>query len=134
MSEVSDVEIGKLIEKVDQLSVDVRENNIRIDCLEKQLTRTKGFGVGLAVGLIGVSSATASFITKRMGQYYFWLLKHLGLSGGLRHYRQKWTDWLESRAEQYQRWKPRPSNVALRYITLRNSLQTRPRSKKPLKD
>ena len=66
MSEVSDVEIGKLIEKVDQLSVDVRENNIRIDCLEKQLTRTKGFGVGLAVGLIGVSSATASFITKWM--------------------------------------------------------------------
>jgi hypothetical protein len=68
MSNVTDVEIGKLIEKVDQLSYEVRENNNRIDCLEKQLVRTKGFGVGLAVGLIGVSSATASIITKWMGQ------------------------------------------------------------------
>ena len=68
MSEVTDVEIGKLIEKVDQLSVAVKENNTRIDSLEKQLVRTKGFGVGLAVGLIGVSSATASIITKWMGQ------------------------------------------------------------------
>lgn len=66
MSEVSDVEIGRLIEKVEKMENTLRENNNRIDCLEKQLVKTKGFGVGLAVGLIGVSSATASFVTKWM--------------------------------------------------------------------
>ena len=66
MSEVSDVEIGRLIEKVEKMENTLRENNNRIDCLEKQLVKTKGFGVGLAGGLIGVSSATASFVTKWM--------------------------------------------------------------------
>ena len=66
MSEVSDVEIGRLIEKVEKMENTLRENNNRIDCLEKQLVKTKGFGVGLAVGLIGVSSATAYFVTKWM--------------------------------------------------------------------
>jgi hypothetical protein len=64
MTEVSDIEIGRLIEKVEMMEQTLRENNNRIDCLEKQFTKTKGFGLGLAVGLIGVSSATASFVTK----------------------------------------------------------------------
>jgi len=66
MSEVSDIEMGRMLEKMDSLEQAVRENNQRLDSLEAQLAKTKGFGLGLAVGLIGVSSATASFITKWM--------------------------------------------------------------------
>ena len=55
-----------VIEKVEQLSVEVRELNHRTACLEAQITKTKGFGFGLAVGLIGVSSGTAAIITKWM--------------------------------------------------------------------
>ena len=66
MSEVSDLEMGRMREKLDSMEAAVRENNERIENLEQQLAKTKGFGLGLAVGLIGVSSATASFITKWM--------------------------------------------------------------------
>ncbi len=66
MSEVSDLEMGRMLEKLDSMEAAVRENNERIENLEQQLAKTKGFGLGLAVGLIGVSSATASFITKWM--------------------------------------------------------------------
>ena len=66
MIEVSDLEMGRMLEKLDSMEAAVRENNERIENLEQQLAKTKGFGLGLAVGLIGVSSATASFITKWM--------------------------------------------------------------------
>ena len=66
MSEVSDLEMGRMLEKLDSMEAAVRENNERIENLEQQLAKTKGFDLGLAVGLIGVSSATASFITKWM--------------------------------------------------------------------
>ena len=66
MSEVSDLEMGRMLEKLDSMEAAVRENNERIENLEQQLAKTKGFGLGLALGLIGVSSATASFITKWM--------------------------------------------------------------------
>ena len=66
MSEVSDLEMGRMLEKLDSMEAAVRENNERIENLEQQLAKTKGFGLWLAVGLIGVSSATASFITKWM--------------------------------------------------------------------
>ena len=66
MSEVSDLEMGRMLEKLDSMEAAVREINERIENLEQQLAKTKGFGLGLAVGLIGVSSATASFITKWM--------------------------------------------------------------------
>jgi len=66
VSEVSDLEMGRMLEKLDSMEAAVRENNERIENLEQQLAKTKGFGLGLAVGLIGVSSATASFITKWM--------------------------------------------------------------------
>ena len=63
---MNELEIGKLIEKVEQLSVEVRELNHRTACLERQITKTKGCGFGLAGGLIGVSSGTAAIITKWM--------------------------------------------------------------------
>ena len=66
MSEVSDLEMGRMLEKLDSMEAAVRENNERIENLEQQLAKTKGFGLGLAVGLFGVSSATASFITNWM--------------------------------------------------------------------
>ena len=40
MSEVSDLEIGKLIQKVDNLQIMVSEQNDRLDKLDKQLERT----------------------------------------------------------------------------------------------
>ena len=40
MSDVSDLEIGKLIQKVDSLECMVREQNDRLDKLDKQLERT----------------------------------------------------------------------------------------------
>ena len=40
MSDVSDLEIGKLIQKVDNLQVMVSEQNDRLDKLDKQLERT----------------------------------------------------------------------------------------------
>ena len=47
MSEVSDLEIGKLIQKVDSLEVMVREQNDRLDKLDQQLERTRGIGIGV---------------------------------------------------------------------------------------
>ena len=64
MSEVSDMDIGRLMEKVDQLSVEVRENNARLDRLEHQLERTRGIGIGIVLATIGVSGAGASLLTK----------------------------------------------------------------------
>ena len=63
---MSELDLGRLCEKVEQLSREVREDNNRIDCLERQLVKTKGFGLGLGIGLIGVSSGIASAITKLM--------------------------------------------------------------------
>ena len=44
MSDVSDLEIGKLIQKGDSLEVMVREQNNRLDKLDQQLERTRGIG------------------------------------------------------------------------------------------
>ena len=63
---MSDVEIGRLIQKVESMNEALRENTERLDSLERQLERTKGFGLGMALGIIGLSGATASMITKWM--------------------------------------------------------------------
>jgi len=64
MSEISDLEIGRLCEKVDAMEVALRENTDRLNSLEKQLERTKGIGIGVVLGIIGLSGVTASMITK----------------------------------------------------------------------
>ena len=64
MSDVSDLEIGKLIQKVDSLEVMVREQNDRLDKLDKQLERTRGIGIGVVLATVGLSGIGGSLFTR----------------------------------------------------------------------
>lgn len=64
MSEITDVEIGKLIEKVDSLERTIRDNNARLYILEKELTKAKGMGVGIVLMLIGGTSVITTLVSK----------------------------------------------------------------------
>ena len=64
MSEVSDLEIGKLIQKVDSLQVMVSEQNDRLDKLDKQLERTRGIGIGVVLATVGLSGIGGSLFTR----------------------------------------------------------------------
>ena len=64
MSEVSDLEIGKLIQKVDNLQVMVSEQNDRLDKLDKQLERTRGIGIGVVLATVGLSGIGGSLFTR----------------------------------------------------------------------
>jgi len=64
MSEVSDVEIGKLIQKVESLEVMVRGQNDRLDKLDKQLERTRGIGIGVILATVGLSGIGGSLFTR----------------------------------------------------------------------
>ena len=62
MSEITDVEIGKLIEKVDSHERTIRDNNARLYVLEKELTKAKGMGIGIFLMAIGGTSVITSFV------------------------------------------------------------------------
>ena len=64
MSEVSDLEIGKLIQKVDSLEVMVREQNDRLDRLDQQLERTRGIGIGVVLATVGLSGIGGALFTR----------------------------------------------------------------------
>ena len=64
MSEVSDVEIGRLIQKVESLEVMVREQNNRLDKLDQQLERTRGIGIGVVLATVGLSGIGGSLFTR----------------------------------------------------------------------
>ena len=64
MSEVSDLEIGKLIQKVDSLEAMVREQNDRLDKLDQQLERTRGIGIGVVLATVGLSGVGGSLFTR----------------------------------------------------------------------
>ena len=64
MSEVSDLEIGKLIQKVDSLETMVREQNDRLDKLDRQLERTRGIGIGVVLATVGLSGIGGSLFTR----------------------------------------------------------------------
>ncbi len=64
MSEVSDLEIGKLIQKVDSLESMVREQNERLDKLDQQLERTRGIGIGVVLATVGLSGIGGSLFTR----------------------------------------------------------------------
>ena len=64
MSEVSDLEIGKLIQKVDSLDVMLREQNHRLDRLDQQLERTRGIGIGVVLATVGLSGIGGSLFTR----------------------------------------------------------------------
>ena len=57
-------EIGRLCQKVDAMEAALRKNTERLNSLEKQLERTKGIGIGVVLGIVGLSGATASIFTK----------------------------------------------------------------------
>ena len=64
MSDVSDLEIGKLIQKVDNLQVMVSEQNDRLDKLDQQLERTRGIGIGVVLATVGLSGIGGSLFTR----------------------------------------------------------------------
>jgi hypothetical protein len=64
MSEVSDLEIGRLIQKVESLESMVREQNNRLDKLDQQLERTRGIGIGVILATIGLSGVGGSLFTR----------------------------------------------------------------------
>ena len=64
MSDVSDLEIGKLIQKVDSLQVMVSEQNDRLDKLDKQLERTRAIGIGVVLATVGLSGVGGSLFTR----------------------------------------------------------------------
>jgi hypothetical protein len=64
VSDVSDLEIGKLIQKVDSLEVMVREQNNRLDKLDQQLERTRGIGIGVILATVGLSGIGGSLFTR----------------------------------------------------------------------
>ena len=68
MSEVSDVELGKLIQQISTLEVMVKEQNVRLDKLDQQLERTRGIGIGIVLASFGLSGVGASLCTRWLGQ------------------------------------------------------------------
>ena len=64
MSDVSDLEIGKLIQKVDSLEVMVRDQNNRLDKLDQQLERTRGIGIGVVLATVGLSGIGGALFTR----------------------------------------------------------------------
>jgi hypothetical protein len=64
MSEVSDLEIGRLIQKVENLQVMVKEQNDRLDKLDQQLERTRGIGIGVVLATVGLSGIGGSLFTR----------------------------------------------------------------------
>ena len=64
MIDVSDLEIGKLIQKVDSLEVMVREQNDRLDKRDQQLERTRGIGIGVVLATVGLSGIGGSLFTR----------------------------------------------------------------------
>ena len=67
MSEVTDLEIGKLIQKVESLERAVMENNAKLETLEQQLHRTKGIGIGIILATVGLSGVGGSLISRWLG-------------------------------------------------------------------
>jgi len=62
--DVSDFDIGRLSACVDALTVQVKENNEKIERLEAQLHRTRGIGIGIAIAIMGASGIGGSMVGK----------------------------------------------------------------------
>lgn len=66
MSNMNDIDAGRLIAAVEQLSKDVEILNTRIQELEGQLNRGKGILVGVFVTAGGLGAAASSAISKML--------------------------------------------------------------------
>ena len=63
-SQLTDVELGKMIQAVDQLSTEVDRLTIRLDQLESQLDKGKGVLLGVFVIASGLGAAASTMIQK----------------------------------------------------------------------
>jgi len=66
VSEISDVEIGKLIQKVEQLELAVKTNNSKLDRVESQLERGRGIAIGIVIAVAGLGGIGGSVLTRWM--------------------------------------------------------------------
>jgi hypothetical protein len=64
--DIDPIEIGKLIQQVEFLTMQVQENNRRLKDLENHLERTRGMGLGILLASVGISAGGASVITRWM--------------------------------------------------------------------
>ena len=64
MPALTDVEIGKMIQAVDQLSKEVDRLTVRLDQLESQLDKGKGVLLGVFVIASGLGAAASTMIQK----------------------------------------------------------------------
>jgi|TARA_Y100000401_G_scaffold69231_1_gene55461 hypothetical protein len=64
MPDLTDVEIGKMIQAVDQLSKEVDRLTVRLDQLESQLDKGKGVLLGVFVIASGLGAAASTMIQK----------------------------------------------------------------------
>tara|TARA_R100000306_G_C4269524_1_gene89418 strand:- start:223 stop:432 length:210 start_codon:yes stop_codon:yes gene_type:complete len=63
-TQLTDVELGKMIQAVDQLSTEVDRLTVRIDQLESQLDKGKGVLLGVFVVASGIGAAMSTLIQK----------------------------------------------------------------------
>ena len=64
MPDLTDVEIGKMLQAVDQLSKEVDRLTIRLDQLESQLDKGKGVLLGVFIVASGLGAAMSAIIQK----------------------------------------------------------------------
>ena len=64
MPDLTDVEIGKMIQAVDQLSKEVDRLTVRLDQMESQLDKGKGVLLGVFVIASGLGAAASTMIQK----------------------------------------------------------------------
>ena len=64
MPDLTDVEIGKMIQAVDQLSKEVDRLTVRLDQLESQLDKGKGVLLGVFVIASGLGAEASTMIQK----------------------------------------------------------------------
>jgi hypothetical protein len=63
-SQLTGVELGKMIQAVDQLSTEVDRLSVRLDQLESQLDKGKGVILGVFLVASGIGAAMSAIIQK----------------------------------------------------------------------
>ena len=63
-SQLTGVELGKMIQAVDQLSTEVDRLSVRLDQLESQLDKGKGVILGVFLIASGIGAAMSAIIQK----------------------------------------------------------------------
>ena len=64
MPDLTDVEIGKMLQAVDQLSKEVDRLTVRLDQMESQLDKGKGVLVGVFLVASGLGAAASTVVQK----------------------------------------------------------------------